>query len=116
MINFFIRRSLLALTLVAGLNRESVYAASSPASAPSPASFYKIISRGEAAGTYQAFTDICRLKNGDLFCVFYAGYGHVSLPRADFPKGGRICSVRSANEGRSWSAPRILFDGPSDDR
>ena len=75
-----------------------------------------IISRGEAAGTYQAFPDVCRLTNGDLFCVFYAGYSHVSLPRNDWPKGGRICSARSADDGRSWSAPRVLFDGPFDDR
>ncbi len=75
-----------------------------------------IISRGEAAGNCQAFTDICRLTNGDLFCVFYAGYGHVSLPRNDWPMGGRICGVRSRDEGRTWSAPRVLFDGPFDDR
>ena len=75
-----------------------------------------VISRGEAAGTYQAFTDICRLTNGELFCVFYGGYGHVSLPRADCPKGGRICMVRSKDEGRTWSQPRVLFDGPYDDR
>src|ERR1043166_8189485 len=74
------------------------------------------ISRGEMAGPYQAFTDICRLTNGDLFCVFYAGYGHVSLPRNDWPRGGRVCSVRSKDEGRTWSAPRVLFDGPFDDR
>ena len=79
-------------------------------------SHHLVISRGEAAGIYQAFTDICRLTNGDLFCVFYAGYGHVSLPRPDCPRGGRICSVRSKDEGRTWSAPRILFDGPHDDR
>jgi sialidase-1 len=79
---------------------------------PSP----RVISRGESAGTYQAFPDICRMKNGDLFCVFYAGYGHVSLPRENFPKGGRVCWVRSADEGRTWSAPHILFDGPFDDR
>src|SRR6266498_957582 len=71
---------------------------------------------GDAAGTYQAFTDICRLTNGDLLCVFYAGYAHVSLPRADCPKGGRICCVRSKDEGRTWSAPRVLFDGSFDDR
>lgn len=82
----------------------------------SPGSLHKVISRGEAAGSYQAFTDICRLKNDDLLCVFYAGYGHVSLPREDAPKGGRICSVRSKDEGRTWSAPRVLFDGPFDDR
>ena len=34
----------------------------------------------------------------------------------DWPKGGRICSVRSKDEGRTWSAPRVLFDGPFDDR
>ncbi len=76
----------------------------------------KVISRGEAAGTYQAFPDVCRLKNGDLFCVFYAGYGHVSLPRENWPKGGRICCISSSDEGRTWTTPRILFDGPSDDR
>ncbi|MGO9275461.1 MAG: exo-alpha-sialidase [Terriglobia bacterium] len=75
-----------------------------------------IISRGEAAGSYQAFPDLCRLTNGDLLCVFYAGYGHVSLPRNDWPRGGRICRIRSRDEGRTWSAPRILFDGPFDDR
>ena len=64
----------------------------------------RVISRGAAAGSYQAFTDVCRLANGDLFCVFYAGYGHVSLPRADFPKGGRVCSVRSSDEGRTWAS------------
>jgi sialidase-1 len=77
---------------------------------------HPVISRGEAAGSYQAFPDICRLTNGDLLCVFYAGYGHVSRPTNDWPRGGRICSVRSRDEGRTWSAPQILFDGPFDDR
>lgn len=74
------------------------------------------ISRGAAAGKYQAFPDVCRLPNGDLFCVFYAGYGHVSFPNKDWPLGGRICSIQSRDEGRSWSEPRVLFDGPQDDR
>jgi sialidase-1 len=51
-----------------------------------------------------------------LLCVFYAGYGHISLPKADWPKGGRICMVRSKDEGRTWTAPRVLFDSPVDDR
>jgi sialidase-1 len=76
----------------------------------------KVISRGEAAGTYQAFPDVCRLKNGDLLAVFYGGYGHISFPTDQCPKGGRVCMVRSADEGRSWTVPQILFDGPKDDR
>jgi hypothetical protein len=77
---------------------------------------FKIISRGPAAGTYQAFSDVCRLPGGDLMCVFYAGYGHVSLPNDEWPRGGRICLVRSSDEGRTWSEPQVLFDGPQDDR
>ena len=98
------------------LNREWIEARTPPLDSSVGGQPYQIISRGEAAGSYQAFTDVCRLRNGDLICVFYAGYGHVSLPRDSFPKGGRICSVRSGDEGRTWSAPQILFDGPFDDR
>jgi hypothetical protein len=48
--------------------------------------------------------------------VFYAGYGHVSLPDEKWPRGGRVCMIRSRDEGRTWSQPAILFDGPQDDR
>lgn len=68
------------------------------------------------AGGYQAFPDICRLKNGDLLCVFYAGYGHVSHPNAGLPNGGRICAVRSTDDGQTWSAPWTVIDTPDDDR
>lgn len=84
------------------------------AAVPSPRP--SILSRGDCSGAYQAFPDLCRLTNGDLLCVFYAGYGHVSLPSPSWPRGGRICLVRSGDEGRTWTAPRVLFDGPSDDR
>jgi sialidase-1 len=67
-------------------------------------------------GGYQAFPDVCRLKNGILYCVFYAGYGHVSHPNSMLPKGGRICAVRSADEGKTWSQPEIVADTPDDDR
>jgi hypothetical protein len=77
---------------------------------------YKVISRGPAAGPYQAFPDVCRLKNGDLLCVFYAGYGHVSIPNREWPKGGRVCMVRSADEGRTWGEPAILYDDAEDNR
>lgn len=81
-----------------------------------PAPQYRVISRGEAAGPYQAFPDACRLRNGDILCVFYAGYGHVSTPTPEWPRGGRVCLVRSRDEGRTWSAPEVLFDDPLDNR
>jgi hypothetical protein len=81
-----------------------------------PPPLYHVISRGAAAGPYQAFPDACRLRNGDILCVFYAGYGHVSLPNDGWPKGGRICLVRSSDEGRTWTAPEVLFDDGRDNR
>ena len=76
----------------------------------------EIVCSGEAAGGYAAFPDICRLPGGDLFCVFYSGYGHVSTPRAQWPKGGRIMAVRSRDNGREWSKPAVVMDTDLDDR
>lgn len=77
-----------------------------------------VISRGSAAaGTYQAFPDMCRLANGDIVAVFYAGYQHVSLPKLpDWPNGGRICLVRSRDEGHTWSLPEVIYDDALDNR
>lgn len=83
---------------------------------PSKSIPYKVISQGKLAGTYQAFPDICRTKSGELICVFYAGYSHISLPAPDFVKGGRICIVRSDDDGNSWGEPRILYDDANDNR
>jgi Neuraminidase (sialidase) len=71
---------------------------------------------GEAAGAYAAFPDVCRLSNGDPFCVFYSGYGHVSTPNTKWPKGGRIMAVRSSDNGKSWSKPVVVIDTDQDDR
>ena len=69
------------------------------------------------AGGYQAFPDVCRLPDtGELLCVFYAGYGHVSLPNQALPRGGRICAIRSTDEGQTWSEPFVIVDTPDDDR
>lgn len=77
---------------------------------------YNVISRGSATGTYQAFPDSCRLDNGDIIAVFYAGYGHVSLPNDEYPNGGRICMVRSQDDGRTWSEPEVVYDDEFDNR
>ena len=68
------------------------------------------------AGAYEAFPDVCRSKSGDLLCVFYAGYAHVSVPREGLPKGARIAMVRSSDDGATWSAPDTVIDSPIDDR
>ncbi|MBM4079887.1 MAG: DUF1080 domain-containing protein, partial [Planctomycetes bacterium] len=77
---------------------------------------YQIVCSDGGGGAYEAFPDLCRLKNGDLLCVFYEGYGHVSLPNEQLPKGGRVCSVRSSDEGRTWGKAEIVADTPFDDR
>ncbi len=86
----------------------------SAADAPSPGFVY--VCRDAGAGGYQAFPDVCRLQDGRLMAVFYAGYGHVALPNAQLPKGGRIAYCTSADEGHSWSPAQTLFDSPDDDR
>ena len=77
---------------------------------------YKIISRGADAGEYQGFPDACRLHNGDIAVVFYAGYDHISYPNSEYPTGGKICMTRSSDEGRSWSEPVVIYDDEYDNR
>jgi hypothetical protein len=77
---------------------------------------YIRITDDAGAGGYEAFPDVARLRNGDLLCVFYAGYGHVSSPNAALPKGGRVCWIRSRDNGKRWTAPKTLVDTDLDDR
>ena len=81
-----------------------------------PVPLFTHVCKDAGAGGYEAFPDICRLDDGRLMCVFYAGYGHVALPNEQLPKGGRICYCVSSDEGRTWSAAKIVYDGPDDDR
>ncbi len=81
---------------------------------PPPAFVY--VCEDAGAGGYEAFPDVCRLQDGSLMCVFYAGYGHIALPNEQLPKGGRISYCLSDDEGKTWSAAKTLFDGPDDDR
>ena len=76
------------------------------------------------------------LANGDLLFVHSAGYWHVSfatpLVLSDdlikpykkmgldlnhkAPTGGRIMACRSKDNGKTWSKPFTIYDGPLDDR
>lgn len=77
---------------------------------------YRVIVEDAGAGAYEAFPCVTKLANGDLLCVFYAGYGHVSMPNANLPKGGRVAGVRSTDGGKTWSAPFTVVDTRLDDR
>jgi Neuraminidase (sialidase) len=68
------------------------------------------------AGGYEAFPDVCRLQDGRLMAVFYAGWEHVSLPTEAQPTGGRIAACYSGDEGTTWTPAQIIYDGPDDDR
>lgn len=67
-------------------------------------------------GAYEAFPDVCMTHAGELLCVFYAGYGHVSVPNEALPMGARISMVRSTDGGKTWSAAETVVDTPIDDR
>ena len=89
-------------------------AAEAPPSEPSAA--WSVVCSDAGAGAYEAFPDVCRTASGELLCVFYAGYGHVSDPRPDLPRGARICICRSTDDGRTWSPAEVVADTPIDDR
>lgn len=101
---------------------KDVLISGTPAELPRP---WKLIRRPQmwvhvctdaGAGAYEAFPDVCRMADGRLICVFYAGYGHVAMPNEKLPKGGRVSYCTSADEGRTWSPAQTLYDGPYDDR
>jgi len=77
---------------------------------------YVMVCEDAGAGAYEAFPDVCRLADGRLLAVFYAGYGHVSHPNAKLPKGGRVSGCFSSDEGRTWGKPFVVVDTPKDDR
>jgi hypothetical protein len=86
------------------------------AAKPAAASKFVYVCQDAGAGGDEAFPDVCRLSDGRLMAVFYAGYGHVALPSPQLPKGGRICGCTSSDEGHTWSKAEIVYDGPDDDR
>jgi sialidase-1 len=78
--------------------------------------FITVCADGGGPGAYEAFPDLCMTDEGELLCVFYAGYGHISFPREDLPNGGFIAMGRSRDLGRSWSGAEVVVDAPIDDR
>ncbi|MBI5092714.1 MAG: exo-alpha-sialidase [Candidatus Hydrogenedentes bacterium] len=107
----------LGLTIAAAilLSVALVHAESAVPESPAPG-HHVLVCADAGAGAYEAFPDVCRLKDGRLFCVFYAGWTHVSLPNAEHPRGGRVSGCYSSDEGRTWTPAQTVYDGPDDDR
>jgi hypothetical protein len=74
------------------------------------------VCRDGGNGAYEAFPDVCRLKDGRLLSVFYDSWEHVGLPKEGKPNGGRVSGAYSGDEGKTWGAPFVVYDGPNDDR
>ncbi|MBM3734678.1 MAG: exo-alpha-sialidase [Acidobacteria bacterium] len=55
------------------------------------------------------FPVLVQLKDNSLLAVLRGGGPHVG-------KGGRLDLIHSRDAGKSWSKPRLLVDGPEDDR
>src|SRR5882724_5430375 len=55
------------------------------------------------------FPVLIRLKNGELMAVLRGGAPHIGVK-------GRLDLVRSKDDGKTWSKPWTVVDGPEDDR
>jgi len=86
-------------------------------------------------GGFCGWPKICRLKNGDLYVTFSAGYWHASWPtpferneppeyakhlyrrfpwlaKWDAPEGGRMMWIRSKDNGKTWTRPKFFPSVP----
>ncbi len=77
---------------------------------------FVVVCEDGGAGGYEAFPDVVRLQDGDLLAVCYAGYDHISWPAPQLPKGGRVVSVRSKDNGLTWGKAEIVYDSEIDNR
>lgn len=103
----------LALTIALGMCL--VQTASADEAKNAQPSFVTVC-KDAGAGAYEAFPDVCRLNDGRLMAVFYAGYGYVAMSNDKLPKGGWISYCTSSDEGKTWTPAQVLYDGPNDDR
>jgi hypothetical protein len=75
----------------------------------------RVVCADAGLGGYQGFPRLCRLKDGDILCVFYAGWSHTS-PRGGLrANGGAQALCRSTDGGETWSPATIVLDSPFDD-
>jgi len=66
-----------------------------------------VASRTATRNTY--FPTAALMKSSEIVVVYYDSPDHVS-------PAGRVSMVRSRDEGRTWSMPEVVIDGPNDER
>ncbi len=59
---------------------------------------------------YHGWPTVARRRDGELWLVWSGGREAHVCPF------GQVCAMTSRDNGASWSWPRVLFDGPIDDR
>lgn len=63
-----------------------------------------------SGNTHLGWPTLTQKQDGELMAVYSGGRRHHVCPF------GQVHCITSQDEGRSWSWPRVLVDGPTDDR
>ena len=63
----------------------------------------------EDVDVYAAWPAVVRTADGDLLVAFTSTEKHIA-------PDGKIVTIRSSDNGNTWSAPSLVYDSPIDDR
>lgn len=83
--------------------------AASAAPTPADTGADVVVARATTPGDQLRFPDIVELDDGRLLATYYEAPGHIA-------PNGRIYVVESADDGKTWSEPRLAVDTQYDDR
>lgn len=103
-----LRRTALSRSLQAGAGVFLASATNSPAADGIRVLETKIISR--QPHFYHGWPTVARRRDGTLWAVWSGGREAHVCPF------GQVCAMTSGDEGATWTRPRVLHDGPLDDR
>ena len=81
-----------------------------PGLAAPRATVHKAVTISHDAKFYHGWPTLARRRNGELLVVWSGGREAHVCPF------GRVELMRSDDDGRTWGTPRVLLDGPIDDR
>jgi hypothetical protein len=100
--------ALVAPIAVLATTSTAAAAAAAPPSPPGTPTDPVIVAPAES-GKRAFFGDMIKLRDGRLLVAYRESVAHIN-------QDGRIMVVQSADEGHTWSTPRVAIDTPIDDR